>query len=94
MENELTETQKNIYNSYLKVYANFQKRGYKKRLNFNSIDDKTKNILQRLERFFNEHSDIPVEDFFQAGFTFLNRKFVSLDFFVTYKAIVGYKRTR
>lgn len=94
MENELTETQKNIYNSYLKIYARNNSRGYKHRKDFSKIDENTQRILQRLERFFNEHSDIAVEDFIQAGFTFLNRKFVSLEFFTTYRAIVAYKRTR
>lgn len=90
----ITEHQQRIYNTYLKVYARNNERGYKQRKDFSKIDENIHKTLQRLERFFNEHSNIAVGDFFQSGFTFLNRKFVPIEFFVTYKAIVGYKRTR
>ena len=89
---EITDYQKIIYNTFLKVYAKVQNRGYKKRLDFDSIDDKTKNILQKLEQFFNEHKEIQVEDFFRAGYAVTHRQYLPLEFFITFKAIACYKK--
>lgn len=91
---EINETQKFIYNKYLKVLAKKSNRGYKARQNFDKLDKNTEVILKRLETFFNKHNDLDIEQFFLAGFNFLHENFVPLDFFVSYKAIVAFKKTR
>lgn len=89
---EISDFQKNIYNSYLKIYAKNNNRGYRKRQDFSSIEEKIKIVLNRLETFFKEHGEINIENFFQAGFTVTHRQYIPLEFFVTFKAISAYKK--
>lgn len=90
---EISDFQKHIYNTYLKVLAKNSKRPYSNRKNFNTLNEKTKTVLKRLEQFFNSHKNIDMDRFFQAGFTYLNETFVQLDFFISYKAVVAFRKT-
>lgn len=91
---EISDFQQHIYNIYLKVLAKNSNRAYRNRKNFNTLNEKTVITLKRLEQFFNSHKDVDIERFFQAGFTYLNETFVQLDFFISYKATVAYRKTQ
>lgn len=91
---EVSERQKQIYNIYLKILAKNSNRPYQIRKDFNNLTEKTKISLFKVEKFSIEHPEIVLEDFFQSGFTFLHEKYVPFDYFGTYKAIIGFKKTR
>lgn len=86
------DLQEIIYNVYLAESRKAKNLPYKKRKNFQNLNETVKLCLLKLERLFRNNPDINLSDFFKApyhiypeGETFL------LDFFVTQKAIKVYK---
>lgn len=87
----LSEIQKNIYNSFLKVTRTVKNKPFRYRKNFESIDSTTEVILKKLERLFASHSSISYDTFFTAPYKVYNdQEFFDLQFFVTQKAIKCY----
>lgn len=90
----LTEFQKQIYNIYLKVLAKNSGRGYRARQNFDNLSNEAILAVKKLEILFQKHPELDIQQFFQSGFTYRNEKYVPIDYYSTYKAIVAYKKTR
>lgn len=87
----LSETQKNIYNSFLKITRTVKNKPFRYRKNFDNIDSTTEVILKKLERLFISHPSISYETFFTAPYKIYNeQEFFDLQFFVTQKAIKCY----
>lgn len=88
----LSETEKLIYNNYLRALAEANNRPYAHRKNFDNLDDATINILHRLELFFSSYKHIQPYKFFSASFKYRKIKFLRLDDFLKYSAVVAYSK--
>ena len=87
----ITEFEKFIYNSFLKVTRSSSNLPYRLRKNFESIDEKTYTALKKLSSFFKKYPHIKVEDFFKAPYAlYKDEKYFPLDYFYTLKAIKSF----
>jgi hypothetical protein len=86
---KINQVQKNIYNIYIKYFR--QGLPYKKRKNFDSIDEKTLIDLQKLEMFFKKHPYINIHCFFEApSVVYKDKKYPNISFFNSRVAIKAY----
>lgn len=88
----MNENQENIYNDYLRAYAQFQNRPYRKRKNFTDMDKATLAALDKLERFFDQYKHIEPFTFFKASFDTTDKQYIRLEDFTKYSAITAYTR--
>lgn len=85
----LSDSQKQIYNLYLKHFRKGQP--YKPRKDFSEIDPNTIMFLQKIEMFLKRYNHIDWNDYFLA-FNFLHpdEKYPSLNYFTTRNALKTY----
>lgn len=87
----ITEFEKHIYNSYLKVTRSNSDLPYRLRKNFEKIDDKLFIALKKLSSFFKKYPHIKVEDFFKAPYSlYPDEKYFPIDYYYSLKAIKSY----
>lgn len=85
----ITESQKKIYNIYLKNFR--YGKPYKYRKDFNDISEYTSLNLNKLDIFFLKFKNIKIEDFFEApNLIYENQPYPKLDYFNTRSAIRAY----
>ena len=88
----MTNNEKNIYNTYLRVTRTQQGKPFKYRKNFDKFQD-TKNYVyvKKLALFFKNYKHVNLEAFFQAPFDiYPDSKNYMLQFYTTQKAIKAY----
>jgi hypothetical protein len=87
----INETQKYIYNTFLRTSRSSNNKPFKYRKNFDSVDPTTELILKKLSSLFKSHPSLVVEEFFQAPYKlYKDQTFFDLQFFVTQRAIKCY----
>lgn len=89
----VSNLQKQIYNTFLRVSRQKQNKPFKLREDFSAFetDEKYPTIL-KLENFFNNYKHINLEDFFAAPYEFYNENtYYSLDYYNTLKAVQVYR---
>lgn len=87
----ITEFEKHIYNSYLKVTRSSSNLPYKFRKDFEKVDDKLYVALKKLSSFFKKYPHIKVEDFFKSPYLlYKDEKYFPLEYFISLKAIKSY----
>jgi hypothetical protein len=89
----ISELQKQIYNSYLRISRSKLNKPFKLREDFSNFQEDEKFVyIQKLEIFFKKYSHIRIDDFFSAPFEYYKENtHYSLDFFTTLKAINVYR---
>ena len=88
----MTNYEKNIYNTYLRVTRTEQDKPFKYRKNFSNFED-TKNYIyiKKLSTFFKNYKHVDPELFFKAPFNiYPDAKNYNLNFYITQKAIKAY----
>lgn len=87
----ITEFEKYIYNSYLKVTRSSSDLPYKIRKNFEKVDDKLYLAIKKLSLFFKKYPHIKVEEFFKAPYSiYPDEKYFPIEYFYSLKAIKAY----
>ena len=87
----ITEFEKFIYNSFLKVTRSNSNLPYKLRKNFENVDEKIYLALKKLSAFFKKYPHIKVEDFFRAPYAlYKDEKYFPLEYYYSLKAIKSY----
>lgn len=88
----MTDFQKNIYNTWLRITRSKLNKPYRLRKNFDSLDGDSLKLLNRLEAFFKRNKTIDLEEFFVAPLCVYNdNNNVPLSFYISMKAINIYK---
>lgn len=89
----VTESQIEIYNTHLKISRLSRNKMYKKRKNFDKLDQTKLDRLASLERFFNNYQNIKIDDYFAAPYAiFEDTDYFDLDFYLTSKAKKAYSQ--
>lgn len=88
----VNDVQRDIYNDYLKAYAAFQGRPYRKRNDFSKADKGLLAALDKMERFFEQYKHIQPYLFFKATFDTTDKKYVKFEDFTKYSAVAAYSR--
>ena len=87
----ITEFEKYIYNSYLKVTRSSSDLPYKIRKNFEKVDDKLYLAIKKLSLFFKKYPHIKAEEFFKAPYSiYPDEKYFPIEYFYSLKAIKAY----
>jgi hypothetical protein len=88
----MTDLEKRIYNSYLKISRQKLGKPYKLRQDFSGFEEDDKYIyIQKLSALLSRHSHIKLDDFFAAPYELYEEKIqYPLDFYTTMKAINAY----
>lgn len=79
---DLTIEEKNIYNLWLKNFANVQGRPYKKRMDFSDLSEDKRVHLNNILIFIQRNKIKDVDEFFFSIFDY-HKGFVDLDYFIT-----------
>lgn len=80
-----------IYNIYLQELGVANSRPYRRSSSLAKLDEKKRQSLLRLTKFFKNQSHIPPSDFFKASFNRTHEKFLQISYFLTPKATGNYK---
>ncbi|NBP15667.1 hypothetical protein EBU95_14945, partial [bacterium] len=64
----ISDFEKHIYNTHLKVTRQANKQPYKLRKDFSNISDKELFTIKKLSNFFNQHKQISPSLFFLASY--------------------------
>lgn len=83
---EIGDSEKKIYNIYLKTLGENQNRPYNTKKDFSNLTDDVKMTLKRLVIFFDTYKDVNPIVFFRAGFKHEKQNFLELKFFSSLKA--------
>ena len=83
---EIGDTEKKIYNLYLKALGEKQNRPYTPKKDFSNLTDGVIVTLKKLALFFENYKDVNPSLFFRAGFKHEDRNFLELSFFTSLKA--------
>ena len=83
---EIGDTEKKIYNLYLKALGEKQNRPYTPKKDFSNLTDGVIVTLKKLALFFNNYKDVNPSLFFRAGFKHEGKNFLELSFFTSLKA--------
>jgi hypothetical protein len=87
----ITEFDKFIYNTYLRVSRSNNKLPFKIRKDFEKLDDKSFVSIKKISSFLKRFPHIKVEDFFRAPFAlYTDEKYFPLEFFLSLKATKAY----
>lgn len=87
----VTDFDKYVYNSYLKVLRSKNNKPYKLRKDFSTLNDETFVYLKKLVNFFCRNKDIKPEEFFSASFNvYSDSPFLDLKYFTSLKATKAY----
>lgn len=93
MSEELTESQKRIYNTHLSVSRGLQGKPFKYRKNFEKLEERTAQLLKKLDTFFKTYDHIDQRDFFTAPYKiYPDSSYYDLEYFSTRKAIKAYSQ--
>jgi len=89
--NVISEFDKFVYNSYLKISRSRNKLPYKFRKNFEKVDDKTFVQIKKLSSFLKRFPHIKIEDFFNAPFNlYPDETYFPIEYFTSLKATKAY----
>lgn len=89
--NVISEFDKFVYNTYLKVSRSRNKLPYKFRKNFEKIDDKTFVQIKKLSSFLSRFKHIKIEDFFNAPYDlYPDENYFPIEYFTSLKATKAY----
>lgn len=83
---EIGDTEKKIYNLYLKALGEKQNRPYTPKKDFSNLTESVIVTLKKLALFFENYKDVNPSLFFRAGFKHEDRNFLELSFFTSLKA--------
>lgn len=89
----MTDFEKQIYNSYLRISRQKLNKPFKLRQDWDDFEKEDKYFyVQKLAAFFQKYSHIKIDDFFSAPFEFYsdNNQYL-LDYFTSLKAITVYR---
>ena len=87
-----TDFEKTLYNEHLKESRRIKNLPYKKRKNFEKINETTKLCLKKLALFFINNKDVFPSNFFRAPYSIYSEdEFFDLKFYTSQKAIKVYK---
>ena len=87
-----TDFEKNLYNVYLKELRGAKNQPYKKRKNFEKVNETISLCLKKLAIFFNNNKDVNPSDFFKAPYSiYPEGETFDLKFYTTQRAIKVYK---
>jgi len=91
----ITEFDKHIYNSFLKVTRSAKNTPFKLRKDFTKLDENIFVSLKRLSSFFKRFPNIKIEDFFSAPYRlYKDETFFPLEFYTSLKATKAYTLTQ
>ena len=83
----MTDFEKLIYNTHLKVSRVTKNKPYKNRINFDSIDEDKKFLCKKLAHFFSKHKNVNVNKFFYAPYKiYQDNPVLDLKFYTSLKA--------
>ncbi len=83
----MTDFEKLIYNTHLKVSRVSKNKPYKFRNNFDNIDDNKRFLCKKLAHFFAKHNNINIDRFFLAPFKiYQDNPTLDLKFYTSLKA--------
>ena len=89
--NTLTDFEKHIYNTFIKVSRSAKNQPYRARKDFTDFNDKDHVYLKKLSNFFNRFKHISVLEFFQAPYElYKDEKYFGLDYYTSLKATRAY----
>ena len=83
---EIGDTEKKIYNLYLKALGEKQNRPYTPKKDFSNLTDGVIVTLKKLALFFNNYKDVNPSLFFREGFKHEGKNFLEFSFFTSLKA--------
>lgn len=87
----LSDFEKNIYNTFLRISRSSQNKPYKLRENFESLDNSSIVYINRISKIFNKFKNIKVADFFIAPHVVYNdNNFYDLKFYASQRALKTY----
>ena len=87
----ISESQQRIYNNHLVSYRKAKKEPFRLRKDFSKISDDTRIVLEKLDKFFNSHTNIDQDTFFKSPYIiFDDLPGYHLDFYITRRAISCY----
>ena len=88
----MTDREKLIYNTYIRVSRRNQNKPYKERKKFDGFEkEENYPFVKKLGIFFNKYQHIKVEEFFAAPYlVYEDKKYYDLRFYTTYQAVKVY----
>ena len=87
----ITEFEKHIYNTYLRVTRSNSNSPFRLRKNFDKVNEETYLSLKKLSSFFKKYPHIKIEDFFRAPYKlYEDEKYFPLEYFYSLKAIKSF----
>ena len=86
----LTDFEKHIYNTYLKVSRVQNDKPYKLRINFDNFNVEDGNYLNKISRLLTKFKNINLVEFIQAPYTIYSDKEFNLKFYTSQKALKAY----
>lgn len=88
----LDDTEKKIYNTYLRAQAEYHDRPYTPRKDFSKMREKDKLQLRKLKLFFSQYKDVNPFQFFRAGFKYETGTYPTLEYYNSLKATRTYAK--
>lgn len=89
-QTELSDFEKNIYNTFLKVSRKVHNQPYSIRKNFDDIDEHLYINIKKLAVFFQKFPNIDPEVFFYAPYKIYDDNRFNIEWYNTRKALVAY----
>lgn len=87
-----TDFEKSVYNAYLKESREAKNLPFRKRKNFQKVNNTIALCIKKLALFFLNNKDVSVFDFFKAPYSvYAEGEYFDLKFFTSQKAIKVYK---
>lgn len=86
----ITDFEKLIYNTYLKVSRVQNDKPYKLRINFDNFNTEDGNYLNKISRLLTKFKNINLVEFIQAPYTIYSDKEFNLKFYTSQKALKAY----
>jgi hypothetical protein len=90
-KNDITQEEKNIYNTFLVASKKSKNKPFKLRQDFSKLDDEIYIALKKLGSFFKNNKNISLNDYFWAPYEVYSKdEYFDLSFYNTRKAIIAY----
>jgi len=86
----LTEQEKHVYNTWLRVSRTRKQKPFQPRKKFEDLDDGKCISIQKINRFFNSNKTVDWDTFFESPYEVFKDGTFDLDFYTTRKAISCY----
>lgn len=87
----ITEFDKKVYNTYLKVARSSNNQPFKYRKDFEKLDEKCFVALKKVSSFLKRYPQIKLEEFFKAPFAlYPDEKYFPLEYYYSLKATKAY----